>query len=141
MFFSILSHSFFNGTQISFPYIVVAHLSNSNNDGDNDIAKRSCHFRRGSLRVRNLQGLEMLHGSKISFFFLCHTNRLLWRQTYREYITEHLNNVCTSTQQNNGRPLLHWHCVGAHRRCMVSFSKCRQVFSCRQCLKELNKSC
>lgn len=40
MFFSILSHSFFNGTQISFPYIVVAHLSNSNNDGDNDIAKR-----------------------------------------------------------------------------------------------------
>lgn len=38
--FSIVSHSFFNGTQISFPYIVVAHLSNSNNDGDNDIAKR-----------------------------------------------------------------------------------------------------
>lgn len=38
--FSIVSHSFFNGTQISFPYIVVAHLSNSNNDRDNDIAKR-----------------------------------------------------------------------------------------------------
>lgn len=81
-------YSFFNGTWISFPYIVVAHLSNSNNDRDNGTASAENDLTRihqGTPPVRNLQGLETSHQgrSKNEPFFPCNANLSLWRKRRR----------------------------------------------------------